>query len=290
MVAFRFAVLAITLGVVACHPPAPPKVPLRDQLTLAWQKANCRDAEALGEIALADGRIADVEVFEILGERLYVPRAWLRSPTDAAVRASTGGNNRQDPYRSALINGLEDPRCLGRVFRTLAPEADRPFDPLFRLQLEFLRSTTSTPDAAIVERMRPQTTQVVAITYEKPGAAERSRFVARAAGETRSALGDGWSAARRKITGSPDVRPLYEQVLFDERDPPRRWRRHDYDGFTWLSLSNFEVQVSEHAHVDFSLAHVVAPDRWRGYRARAVRLYNWLRTRPRERGPAPQTF
>jgi hypothetical protein len=229
-----------------------------------------------------------------------VPRDWLRNHVDSharksnflkdGIRASTGGNRIEEPYRSASINGLEDPRCLGRVFKNLPPKVSRPYEPLLRLQVEFVRSTTSSSDWTIIDRTAPQTTQVVAITYEKPGSAEHSRFIPGAPGEARRPVGDGWRSATRKILGSPDMRPLFEQVLFDERNSPKRWRLHDYDGYTWLSLRNFEVPVSGHAHVSFSLAHTVPPERWRAYRAKAVALYTWLRTLPRERGAAPRVF
>jgi hypothetical protein len=255
-----------------------------EQLTRAWQLAHCPSAHAanLDEIALPGGRIADVEILDLPGKRIYLPRPWTtntryfhgESPDGMSLR--TGGAGTFEPW----LGPGSDSSCRGQIFQSIRGRRDD--DPRFIVELVFPRYSTGTPDGHFEvrptrlpyaqqvatfaffgpENLRPDDVPMLKLTPERL-ATERQ-------------LGDGWNVVDR------NKHSLYRRLAFDARakaagEPVAR-AAEVLEG--WSLIFPIENNVMAQINVDSK----VPPSRWRPYAERARQIYRWLGTRPRERG------
>ena len=274
----------------ASEEPRRPRGVPPEQLTGAWQAAHCPpDAQAnLPDIALSGGRVADVEILEILGTRIYLPRPWTAGsrhaygPSPDGHSARTGGSGSFEPW---LGPGADDP-CRGRLFLSIPGE--RGDDPRFTLGLVFRHSSTGSVSGAIEAQKGeyPFAHQIVELNFfgpenASPETAPLLRIPAAAAGEGQD-LADGWQVVRRD-----DKRPI-NRLAFDARalakGEPAARAVEVLEG--WALVFPLDEKVWAKVVVDRD----VPPARWRTYGQKAEQLYRWFQTKPAERGPLPNSF
>ena len=204
--------LLLASSVAGCGPGQSGETVPEEQLTLAWQQANCPPTEALGELILPNGGVADVEVLEALGDRLYVPRQWLRDGntymgnfSQNGVKANTGGSGSLEPRRRASLGGSANPGCLGTVFRSIGGRSASRGAP-FQLQLTFRRTTTSSADGTIIDRGKSvsHAYQNLTLVYRESGDLLIWDDPPRPADAPRVDIGHGWFTVP-PLTPSPVV-------------------------------------------------------------------------------------
>lgn len=262
-----------------------------EHLTRAWQAARC-PAEAqsnLDEIALPEGRIADVEILDLPGARLYLPRPWttmtqhFQGPSPDGVSARTGGTGSFKPWRGPGADG----HCRAQVYASIPGE--RSDDPRFTLGLVFRRYSTRSPTGDFEKQKveYPFAHQILDLNFFGPE------------------------------NGNPDERPLLKLPTIDPRDPARflgnDWRvveRETTSSMKRIAFDNRDATnghqvakavevlegwalvfpIDDHVRAMVVIERDVPVTRWRLYRERAEQAYRWLRTKPAERGAPPTSL
>ena len=265
--------------------PVPP-----EQLTLAWQTRHCRPKEQAGlpEIVLLGGRIADVEILDVLGVRLYVPRPWTTQtqhfygPSPDGISAGNGGSGTFDPW---LGPGSSE-TCRGQVF--LSIPGKRADDPRFTLGLGFRRFSTRSIAGEIEQQKGkyPFAHQIVVLNFFGPENANPEEAallkIPRVSAQQEQQLGDGWNVVRRD-----DKRPI-SRLAFDARaraaGEPIARSVEVLEGWALV------FPLDEHVWAKVVIERDVPAARWRSYREKAEQIYRWLQTRPGKRGPLPNSF
>lgn len=167
-----YMLLAFTpLALLACK--SEPKSEFRqppDQLTREAQVKSCPpdQLENLAEITLADGRIADVEIIDLPGGRIYLPRPWIKTPAPYyadGVRVTTATNALSTPWRG--VGAQTD--CRAQAYQ-INPAREQQAAPRLTLGIIFNKTTTQSANGEpkIQTGEWPVTTQVLSYHFRGP--------------------------------------------------------------------------------------------------------------------------
>lgn len=273
-----------------------------ERLTLAWQQANCPRADALDDLLLPGGRVANVEIFEMFGERLYVPRQWLRAGETQAsegqrgsaerwpngVRATARGPHGHAPWRAGeRAEGAVAESCLGTVFRSIP--SHEPTRPRFTLSIAFRRSTPHYPDGRILDAgSRTYGFQRLLFVYRETAAPLPWTVQARPAQGPRTDIGEGWFTVPRELAfrdaGFEGTYKLGIQVAIDglalHGSSPAD---AETMAFRTQAAWSFHTRLGAQMDAVYDVGVLVPVARWRHYRDTARDVHEWLKSRPSQR-------
>jgi hypothetical protein len=253
--------LVIALITSGCSRPLPRENPM----TASWQTSHCPPELDLQLFKASSGQVFEATTMDLDGERLYVPTSWLRrrgvasyqSTAPRGVRASTGGNGHLDPGPYAEAPGdIKNPLCVGVVHRVRAGKPD-PRDPDFNLTLRFRFASSDSADGK--PKDHGDVTygfQTLRINYMELGNPDR--------------LWDGSPALVYPLKPGPTV------VFSPKGTSPLK--AVEIPG-GWF----FSFPLNDHISIHFELTDEVDKVNWAKFRAKAVRIYNWLKTPPASR-------
>jgi hypothetical protein len=263
-----------------------PETPNR--MTLQWQRANCPAAD-LAPLTRPDGRLAEVTIIALEGERLYVPTEWLRrgahpidprGPPRETVVAGTGGMGGLSPGLDPHFPGDDrQPFCLGTVHRAGSSQSRRQQrrDPDFLLGLRFRQTTTDSPDGRVIDyRETLHAHQVLQFVWSAAGEPDRWWAGPPLPGGPGVHAGDGWLGVQ---LGAGLATAATREIRID--------RSLDSDAFNSVFMGvqvhggwRFSFRVSPHVVAIYTLSHRVDIVRWRAYRAQVREIHAWLKTPP----------
>jgi hypothetical protein len=291
LLALGVVILLLWLAVERARPPIDgrrPYAPPPEHLTFSWQFDHC-PAEArssLEEIRLPGDRVADVEILELEGGRIYLPRAWTTTtrhahgPSPDGVSARSGGSGTFEPWRGPGADGL----CRGIVYRSIAGESGD--DPRFTLKLYFQRSPTRSPEGGFrpSKAQFPSAHEGLEFFFFAPDddPDRRPLLDFAAVSDPGEELGDGWRVVERS------TRQALKRLAFDSRasarGEPAARAVEVLEG--WALVFPLHERVRAMIVVDRG----IPAERWRNYGREAAHLYRWLRTKPGDRGAPPSSF
>jgi hypothetical protein len=271
--------------------PRPPQDTPPEHLTYAWQAAHCppEGLANLQEIALPGGRIADVEIQDVLGYRLYIPRRWTtatrysQAPSPDGMASFSGGSGTFKPW---LGPGSDNP-CRGVAFLSVAGK--RQNEPRYRLELAYPRFTTQSADGSVQLQSGEVRSvhQVLHLFFLAPGevdlyARPLESLPAQSDSDQGEALADGWRVLKRVLPGERTSTRIAFDARARDAHQPIAGAVEVYGG--WVLI----FPIDDHVMARIWVGRDVQADRWRYYGDRARAALDWLRTKPAQRG-APST-